>query len=119
MEKRALRQLKRAYKTRLKVLNNKKFLGDLGASILVFVEQLKYLRDTLILNTTPAESSQGTPIEPFLEFAEQSELIEKTTECDEDTLTALIIAIAEFERTSTKPSFKPCGMRLTISLSIR
>ena len=97
MEKRALRQLKKAYNTRLKILNNKKFLGDIGNSILILVEQLKYLRDTLIIESTPTEKTSDKIIEPFSELAVQTESIEETTDKTEDILTTLIVAIAEFE----------------------
>lgn len=101
MEKRALRQLKRAYKTRLKVLNNKKFLGDLGNSILILVEQLKYLRDTLIIESTPVKNTPDEPIEPFVEFTEYNDSKKENPDDDfnmeDDIITTLIVAIAEFE----------------------
>ena len=90
MEKKHLNQLKKAYKARLKILNNKKFLGDIGTSVLSLVEQLRYLRDTLIIEK-PIKVPK--PVEPFIEFSEGKE-IENT---DGETLSTLVAAIAEFD----------------------
>lgn len=94
MKNKDLKPLKKAYKTRLKILNNKEFLGNLGASILVFVEQLKYLRDSLIVESAD-EPIEAT--EPFAEFDEGLIKQAEQEKPEEELLATLIIAIAEFE----------------------
>jgi hypothetical protein len=97
MKNKDLKQLKKAYKARLKILTNKEFLGDLGASVLVFVEQLKYLRDTVIVDSTDAPIESVELLEPFTEFDEQPIKQEESDDFEEEALAALIIAVAEFE----------------------
>ncbi len=78
MSNKLLTKLDKAYSKRVKQLN-KNFTKDPSVGLQIFVEQLRYLRDTLIVKASVAES--GT------EFEE--ELSNKAS--------ALIIATSEFE----------------------
>jgi len=97
MKNKDLKPLKKAYKARLKILNNKEFLGNLGASLLVFVEQLKYLRDSLIVKSADDPIEPTEPTEPFAEFDECLTKQAEQEKPEEEALAMLIIAIAEFE----------------------
>ena len=70
MNNKALKQLKKAYNTRLKLLNDKKFLEDIGAGVLILVEKLRYLRDRLIIEDTGAEPEPEVFEDPFAEFSD-------------------------------------------------
>ena len=97
MKNKNLLRLKKAYRARFKILNNKKFIGDIGVGILAFVEQLKYLRDILITESLDAPINDTEIIEPFPEFNEQIAEPEIIISSDEEALATLLIAIAEFE----------------------
>ena len=97
MKNKDLKLLKKAYKARLKVLNNKEFLGNIGASILLFVEQLKYLRDLLIVESADDPMEPIELSDPFEEFDEDLTNQPEQEDLKEEALATLIIAIAEFD----------------------
>jgi hypothetical protein len=97
MNNKALKQLKKAYNTRLKLLNDKKFLEDVGAGILILVEKLRYLRDRLIVEEACITESEPEVFEdPFAEFSEKT-VLEEPLEAECDIITSLILALAEFD----------------------
>jgi hypothetical protein len=89
----AIRQLAKAYDKKAKLLN-KNFSKDLTTGLALFVEQLKYIRDILILEyEEPEEELPGDPFEEFLEDEDSDEVVDEAGA----KLTSLIIAIEEFE----------------------
>ena len=97
MNNKALKQLKKAYNARLKLLNDKKFLEDVGTGVLILVEKLRYLRDRIIIEDIGANDVEHEVLEdPFAEFAEPS-ATEELNEPDDDIVASLILALAEFE----------------------
>ena len=96
MNNKALKQLKKAYNSRLKLLNDKKFLEDIGAGVLILVEKLRYLRDRLIIEDTGAEPEPEVFEDPFAEFSDNP-IPEEPAEPECDCITALILALAEFD----------------------
>lgn len=87
----AIKQLAKAYDKKAKLLN-KNFSKDLTTGLALFLEQLKYIRDILILDYEEPETTVEGPFEEFTkEKSEQP--IDKTAA----KLTSLIIAISEFE----------------------
>jgi hypothetical protein len=79
MKTKLIKQLDRAYSQRASLLN-KNFIKDTTTGLALFVEQLKYIRDKLIMNSTTKTA------DPF----------EGSDELDKE-VTLLIVAIAEFE----------------------
>ena len=87
----AIKQLAKVYNKKAKLLN-KNFSVDPTTGLAIFVEQLKYIRDLLILTY---EAPEELPTDPFEEFSEsKTEIIED--EAGEE-MAVLITAIAEFE----------------------
>ena len=76
MKEKLLKQLTSAYTKRVKQLN-KNFTKTADTGLLIFVEQLRYLRDTIIIRCS----------------GEQDELENDSS----DAATSLVVAIAEFD----------------------
>jgi trehalose-6-phosphate synthase len=76
MKEKLLKQLTNAYTKRVKQLN-KNFTKASDTGLLIFVEQLKYLRDTIIIKCS----------------GEQEELENDPS----DAATSLVVALAEFD----------------------
>ena len=87
MKEKLLKQLTNAYTKRVKQLN-KNFTKTPDTGLLIFVEQLRYLRDTIIIKCS----------------GEQEELENDPSEA----ATSLVVAIAEFDayRSSTEKEQK-------------
>ena len=87
MKEKLLKQLTSAYTKRVKQLN-KNFTKASDTGLLIFVEQLKYLRDTAIIKCS----------------GEQEELENDLS----DAATSLVVALAEFDtyRSSTEKEQK-------------
>ena len=96
MKNEALKQFKKAYNTRLKLLNDKKFLEDVGTGVLILVEKLRYLRDRLIIEDVGTESEPAVFEDPFAEFSDTA-IPEVSAEPECDCVTSLILALAEFD----------------------
>jgi hypothetical protein len=91
MDNKAIKRLAKVYNKKAKLLN-KNFSTDPTTGLAIFIEQLKYIRDLLILTY---EAPEELPTDPFEEFSEnKTEIIED--EAGEE-MAVLITAIAEFE----------------------
>ena len=82
MSNKLLKKLDKAYIKRVNILN-KNFTKEPDTGLLIFVEQLRYIRDTLIVKATMTDAN--------------AELVDGL----EDKASALIIATAEFEAYKT------------------
>ncbi len=91
MDSKAVKQLAKAYNKKAKLLN-KNFTKDLTTGLALFIEQLKYIRDILILEYEEPETSVE---EPFTEFMEQNS--DPPIDETDAKIASLIIAISEFE----------------------
>lgn len=85
------KKLAKAYDKKAKLLN-KNFSTDLTTGLALFVAQLKYVRDLLILNYEAPEEVIADPFEDFSE--NKTEIVKDETG---EKITGLITAIAEFE----------------------
>jgi hypothetical protein len=86
-----IKKLAKAYDKKAKLLN-KNFSTDLTTGLALFVTQLKYIRDLLILAYEAPEEVDAYPFEDFSE--NKIEIVKDDTD---EKIAVLITAIAEFE----------------------
>ena len=87
----AIKQLAKAYNKKAKLLT-KNFSTDTTTGLTIFIEQLKYIRDLLILTYKAPEE---IPTDLFEEFSENK--LDDVADTTGEETAVLITAIAEFE----------------------